>query len=327
MKLNWDSLLEPIFLFILALIAGTLWVIVPIQQKPAKVPTALVEQAAPVVAIPKPVVRLPKAAPKQPKPGMTEPDPEAKRLAQERAVLVQTVQAVQTDWSATQQSLTTASEEQQRLDAAILQEQQKLSGLKKGQAVDPKPEARAPSEQAAEIERLQGAVQTKKTEIAKLETELNNTRNPFEKEVASLPKASPATKLPMLVELFHNHAIPVDKKHFKFMKQKTTTLATRESDGETSEQIKSPDSDFSKYLAGIKPAKQYLACLLNDDSFDIFREIREIARAKGVGVGWEPIDTAAGKITLYPIHFTNNPNRGQKVENGKTLPRVTSIIE
>ena len=29
MKMNWDSLLEPIFLFILALIAGTLWVIVP----------------------------------------------------------------------------------------------------------------------------------------------------------------------------------------------------------------------------------------------------------------------------------------------------------
>ena len=29
MNLNWDSLLEPIFLFILSLIAGTLWVIIP----------------------------------------------------------------------------------------------------------------------------------------------------------------------------------------------------------------------------------------------------------------------------------------------------------
>ena len=43
MKLNWDSLLEPIFLFILSLIAGTLWVIVPIQSKPLPnaVPLAL----------------------------------------------------------------------------------------------------------------------------------------------------------------------------------------------------------------------------------------------------------------------------------------------
>ncbi|MDQ6707721.1 MAG: hypothetical protein M3Z85_17305 [Acidobacteriota bacterium] len=321
MKLNWDSLLEPIFLFILALIAGTLWVIVPIQQEPPKVQSTVVQQPAPVAEIPKPPVKLPKPVLKR------EPDPEAERLGQERAALLKTVQGVKTESSATEQSLTAASDEQQRLDAAIQQERQRLAALKKGLTTDPKPDVRAAPDKAGEIERLQGAVQTRKIEIAKLETELNNTHNPFEREVASLPKASPATKLPMLVELFHNHAIPVDKKHFKFAKQKSTTLATRESDGETSEEIKNPDSDFSKYLAGIKPAKQYLACLLNDDSFDIFREIREIARAKGVAVGWEPIDTSAGKITLYPIHFTKNPDRGQKIENGKTLPRVTSIIE
>ncbi|MGI8990826.1 MAG: hypothetical protein ACR2I2_14770 [Bryobacteraceae bacterium] len=316
MKLNWDSLLEPIFLFILSLIAGTLWVIVPIQQGPP---------SAPAAAAPKPVAELAKPLSKPVlKAG---PDREAERLARERAMLLGTAKTVQTDWSATEQSLKAATDERRRLDAAIQQEQQRLADLKKGLAIDREPDVGAASETTGGIERLQGAVRTKRTEIAKLETELKNTRNPFEKEVTSLPKASPATKLPMLVELFHNHAIPVDKKHFKFAKQRGTTLATRESDGETPEQIKNPDSDFLKYLASIKPAKQYLACLLNDDSFDIFREIREIARAKGVAVGWEPINTSAGKITLYPIHFTKNPDRGQKVENGKTLPRVTSIIE
>lgn len=322
MKLNWDSLLEPIFLFILALIAGTLWVIVPIQQEAPKVHAAAPER-------PSPVVELPKARPKSlPKPVLkAEPDLEAERLAQERATLQQTAQTVRADWSAAEQNLKTSNDEQQRLAAVIQQERQRLADLKKGIDIERKPDVRSPSEQTAEIERLQVDAQTKKTEIARLETELNNARNPFEKEGASLPKASPATKIPMLVELFHNHAIPVDKKHFKFVKQRGTTLATRESDGETSEQIKNTGSDFLKYLAGIKPAKQYLACLLNDDSFDIFREIRDIARAKGVAVGWEPIDTSAGKITLYPIHFTKDPDRGPKVENGKTLPRVTSIIE
>lgn len=322
MKLNWDSLLEPIFLFILALIAGTLWVIVPIQQDAPKVQAAAVQPPAPAVELPKP---LPKPVSK---PVLkVAPDPEAERLAKERATLQQTAQAARADWLATEQSLKDSNDEQQRLAAAIQQERERLANLKTPSDTDRKPDVRTPSEKAAEIERLQSAAQLKNTEIAKLETDLNNAHNPFEKEVTSLPKASPATKLPMLVELFHNHAIPVDKKHFKFVKQRGTTLATRESDGESATEIKNTGSDFLKYLAGIKPAKQYLACLLNDDSFDIFREIRDIARAKGVAVGWEPIDTSAGKITLYPIHFTKDPDRGQRVENGKTLPRVTSIIE
>ncbi len=55
MKLNWDSLLEPIFLFILSLIAGTLWVIVPIQSKPLPNAVPPAQAVLPPIAGPTPI--------------------------------------------------------------------------------------------------------------------------------------------------------------------------------------------------------------------------------------------------------------------------------
>ena len=321
MKLNWDSLLEPIFLFILSLIAGTLWVIVPIQSKPLPnaVPPAQVVSAPTV----EPAPSIVKTAPRKPAP---EPDP----LAQNRALLAKTEQQVQTERAAVDRNLKLVSDEQQRAFVAIQKEQQRIEEFRNGLgALNRKQsELRAEAERNAEAGRVEVQLQAKKAELAKLETELRNTRNPFEKEVISLPRASPANKLPILVELFHNRAIPVDKNHFHFTSPKWSgpRVATRTGPGESAEEISNPDSAFRKFLDGIKTDKQYLACLLNPDSFDVFREVRRIAREKGVALGWEPIDSSGGKITIYPVHFVKDAGKPRS-EKEKNLPRVTAIIE
>ncbi|MGI8992348.1 MAG: hypothetical protein ACR2I2_22560 [Bryobacteraceae bacterium] len=218
--------------------------------------------------------------------------------------------------------------EQQRVFQAIQITQQKLEEFKTGLGALDRKEADL-RELAVNLTRTVSALRTKNAEVANLETERSNTRSPFESEVSSLPVALPATKTPILVELFRERAIPVTKKNFHFDLPKFSgpILATRTGIGETADEIEKPASSFNKFLDGIKPNKQYLSCLLNGDSFDIFREVRKIAKAKGISVGWEPIDSSAGKITIYPVHNVNGTEKA-KSESAKAKnkpPRVAAV--
>ncbi|MDQ6664933.1 MAG: hypothetical protein M3Z23_11120 [Acidobacteriota bacterium] len=219
--------------------------------------------------------------------------------------------------------------EQQQVFQAIQDTQQKLEEFKAGLGALDRKEADL-RELAVVLTRNVDMLRAKRAEVAALETALGNTRSPFETEVSPLPVALPATKLPILVELFHERAIPVTKKNFYFDIPKFSgpMMATRTGIGETAAEISKPASSFNKFLDGIKPDKQFLSCLLNGDSFDIFRQVRKMAKAKGISVGWEPIDSSAGRITVYPVHNVKGTEQAKseqsKSEKKNKLPRVAA---
>jgi len=76
--------------------------------------------------------------------------------------------------------------------------------------------------------------------------------------------------------------------------------------GETFDQIQRPVSKFQLNLREIDPARFYVAFLVRDDSFDVFRKARETADKIGFDVGWEllgadePIKFGAGGTALKP---------------------------
>ncbi len=309
MKFSWDFLLQPILLLTIAMVACALWLAFPVQSK-----ILPVSPVAALVTVTRP-----------------EPTPDAEPLAVESALLLKNSQAFRKEREAIQRESKAVAQEQQRVFIEIQQQQRRLEGFKSGLGTldEIQTTLRTQAEKAAEADRLESALLQKKTDLAKLETELSTTESPFAKQITSLPRATPANRVPVLVELFRERAIPVDKKHFHLdiPVWSGPTLATRTDIGETAEQIKSPGSSFAKMLDRIKPDKQYVACLLNDDSFNIFREVRAMAKARGIAVGWEPIDSSGGRITIHPIHFTKGPAKAAPADEGKQLPRVTAIIE
>lgn len=220
--------------------------------------------------------------------------------------------------------------EQQRIFQSIQVTQQKLEEFKTSLGALDRKEADL-RELAVELTRNVGLLRTRNAEVAKLGAELRDTRSPFESRISAAPVAQPATKTPILVELFHERAIPVTKKNFHFDVPKFSgpMLATRTGIGETAQEIAKPGSSFNKFLDGIKPNKQFLSCLLNSDSFAIFREVRQMAKVKGISVGWEPIDSSAGKITVYPVHNVRGTEKAKaeqaKAEKKNKLPRVAAV--
>lgn len=57
--------------------------------------------------------------------------------------------------------------------------------------------------------------------------------------------------------------------------------------GEGGEQIGSPKSRYQTVLARLDPERQYIAFLVRDDSFNVFREARKLADKAGYDTGWE----------------------------------------
>ncbi|MDQ6700364.1 MAG: hypothetical protein M3Z36_09275 [Acidobacteriota bacterium] len=301
--------MPPILLLMIAVFAGTVWLIVPVQSKgPPESPIrpAVVER-------------------------QFQPVPEQEPLLAESALLLKNAESLRKDREAAQRESKAVALEQQRIFVSFQQQQRRLESFKSGlgnlDAIQTT--LRTQAEKVLEAERLESALLKKKADLAKLESEVNSTQSPFARQIGSLPRATPANKVPVLVELFRERAIPVDKKHFHLDIPMLSgpTLATRTDIGETAEQILSPASSFAKFLDRIKPDKQYVACLLNDDSFNIFREVRTMAKARGIAVGWEPIDSSSGRITIHPIHFSKGPAKAAQTEKGKDAPRVTAIIE
>jgi hypothetical protein len=70
--------------------------------------------------------------------------------------------------------------------------------------------------------------------------------------------------------------------------------------GETLEKVKQPDGKYQFILSRLDPKKQYVAFLVRDDSFGVFRQARYFADKAGFDVGWEllaidePIKFGAG---------------------------------
>lgn len=320
MNLNWDSLLEPIFLFILSLIAGTLWVIIPMSpMQPVR--AAVTAEATVKVA---PVRKAPTTQP------LVE---EATGLKKESAELGTFIKTLQEQSQLSKRELEQLEADNRRSLSQLESEQKTLDSLKAQlRALEHRPSgeqsqsnqvARENRDVSAETEALQKLLAEREREAGRLQIALENTRARPASEIPRVPSATPANKLPVLLELIHNRAVPFNK---EFRRSKLNlfgpTVVERRAEGETVAEIHDPDSSFNEMLDKIRPDKQYVSCLLNSDSFEIFREVRRLVQAKHIDLGWEPADTSSGKITLYPVRITKKPDAHPKAN----LPRVPPIM-
>jgi hypothetical protein len=57
--------------------------------------------------------------------------------------------------------------------------------------------------------------------------------------------------------------------------------------GETIGELENPSSKFQSILSQLVKSNQYIAFLVRDDSFNIFRKARQVADATGFDTGWE----------------------------------------
>ncbi len=323
MKLNWDSLLEPIFLFILALIAGTLWVIIPMDPKhdaslklPASLPPAKTEPSLQSIALTStPLVH------------------KLAEMRQEVALRSAEAQESEAQSGLTSEELRQLTAQNEQLANELRKEQQNLDKVTgeihalERQAAQAQAEAvqvaQHNRELASETEALRRLLAEKQSEAGRLESQLAANRR-SNREIPYVPTASRADKLPVLVDLIHNRAVPVTRGDFRFQRKLSgPALAQRISTGETIAEMQRPDSATAKFLGTIKPDRQYISCLLNADSFEVFRELRRLAHARNIDVGWEPADTSSGDIVIYPVRLTKNADVPQK---NQKLPRIAPIM-
>ncbi len=320
MNLNWDSLLEPIFLFILSVLAGTLWVIVPVHSN--RDPHPPMANVAPVAqAIVTPVPEAPLESP------LAEEIETAQGAISEQ---IDIVRSKEEKVALSGEELKQLEVQNQQLSLNIQAEQKNLERLRgeleilRKQSGDPNssaPIAKLSKEIQSEIDSLRRLLQQRQAESAQLVAQLGETKSKSDLAVPYIPKASEADKLPILVELLHNRAVPVNKTGYKMGFGFTSTTATRKWEGESVPEIQKPGSAFMQYLGKINGNKQYLSCLLNSDSYQVFRVVRQLAQQKGIEVGWEPADTTSGELKLYRVRFQNKPS-GPSKESPVKLPPI-----
>ena len=59
--------------------------------------------------------------------------------------------------------------------------------------------------------------------------------------------------------------------------------------GERAEDLDRPESEFQRLLAGLERGG-FAYFVVHDDGFEAFHKARDIARARGVSVGWHPVE-------------------------------------
>ncbi|MGA8028569.1 MAG: hypothetical protein WB992_15605, partial [Bryobacteraceae bacterium] len=82
--------------------------------------------------------------------------------------------------------------------------------------------------------------------------------------------------------------------------------------GETIDQARGPGSAFRNFLSTIDRKRCYVSCLLNADSFDAFYAVRDLTAKAGLDIGWEPVDTSSGKITIFGVKL-GSPRKKKSV--------------
>jgi hypothetical protein len=77
--------------------------------------------------------------------------------------------------------------------------------------------------------------------------------------------------------------------------------------GERAADLDRAESAFRKKLAGL-PRGGFAYFVVHDDSFEIFRKARDIARQRGVSVGWHPVE---GRT---PVRLSANGSLGKRIQ-------------
>jgi hypothetical protein len=297
MKLRRAVWIEPLLLFLFALIGGTLWLLKPVSDA-----AALVGPAAPPAAAPPPVL-VPRAESPQPR---AQPN-----LAAVRAELEAAEQAMR-ERAAALDTQTAEIEMLQRRVDALRAEFESLEARHASVG----PVATAP---AAEESYLQDLVKERQAETSHLESELASLKSALAApapDTRRVPRAvRTSQKLPVLVDLNGNRIAPVTAEffHFPMFGRSAEIVAARKKPGETIAEARAPDSQFARFLSKIHPDSRYISCLLNSDSFEAFYAVRDMASRAGFDIAWEPADTSSGKIAIQKVKLVANPRSPRDV--------------
>jgi hypothetical protein len=291
MKLSRAALPDPVLLFLIALIGGTLWLLNPVPDAAALVRPEP-PRAAPVQA-PAPAVEPPPLPPRGPD------------LAALRAKLEADAAALRERAAAFDAQNAEIEELRQKVDALRAEfEALEAQRASMGPAI-------APAVPATEQARMENLVEEHRVEIAQLESELANLKPPPPVPPdAKVPRAVRASqKLPVLVDLIGNRVSPVTGEffHLPIMALSSEMVATRKRPGETIAEARAPHSQFAQFLFKLNADTRYVSCLLNSDSFEAFFAVRDMTARAGLDIAWEPADTSSGRIAIQRVKLVAKP--------------------
>jgi hypothetical protein len=80
-----------------------------------------------------------------------------------------------------------------------------------------------------------------------------------------------------------------------------------EAHGDYAADLDRADSAFQKRLAGLERGG-FAYFVVHDDSFEVFRKARDIARARGVSIGWHPVEGRA------PLRISAIGSLGKRIQ-------------
>jgi hypothetical protein len=172
-----------------------------------------------------------------------------------------------------------------------------------------------PANPEAEADQLSQVVDQRREEVVLLQADLARAKAPAPQpggENTQLSTASaPSNKLPVPVELLHNQIAPVTRDFFRFSSfNRATFLATRSRRGETIDEARNPESLFGKFVAKLRPDREYILLLVNPDSFDSFYAVRDLAMRAGVEISWQPSDTSDGTVPIVHVVIPSKRHPG-----------------
>jgi hypothetical protein len=284
---GWGRLIDPVCLFILCQIAGTLWVIAPMKPfTPPVAPSAAAD-----------IQRAEGAGLKVQREALEK----AVKLAREQAAtLAKPAESTVEDKDRLAAELGVAEQLVKNLKSQLydLQEKVAQAGAKLPNIPPPNPKF------AADADELNRQLKEKQAELARLKTELDQTNGLGGGSGVGSPRMVTTSLLPKFVQVIGNRAIPLDDQHYHIhcgTLEGTNEKAceyTKNSPGETAEQIQRPGSDVMSYLKGIDPKQKFLMCAVASDSFAAFRSLRQTAQKMNIRVAWSPDSRANGTILL-----------------------------
>jgi predicted RNase H-like nuclease (RuvC/YqgF family) len=130
-----------------------------------------------------------------------------------------------------------------------------------------------------------------------------------------------ATRNPVFVAILGGRIIPLKEPFYRF--ENTVQLsgngtlevvrkASCVKDGETTEQAFQEGSAFEGEISDISPSKEYLALLVDPESFDAYRTVRDTLRKRGIPYGWIPVQNGdfcfGSSGTSVPVNDQNLKN-------------------
>jgi hypothetical protein len=160
----------------------------------------------------------------------------------------------------------------------------------------------APDEQDAH--KLAEVLARRRAELERLQLTLGADQPSAEGTLTHGHKSTVQRREPVWLQLYGNRVLPVDERYYSVRTVDAGGIAfrvlRRTSAGETYREAEGSGSKLQLALRGVVPEKQYLQCLVSEDSFDILRRVMLLASEKGIDVAWDPYQDEDGRVVFTP---------------------------